>query len=282
VIKLNFIKNINNSLKVFLHYSYLLQQLVIRDFKVKYKRSVLGVLWSVLNPLLTMLILYIVFTTFFKMGKSKGIPEYSVYLLTGLVIFNYFSEATNLCLGAITGNFNLLTKVYIPKYIFPLSKVLSSAINLLFSLVAMYVIVIVQVILGNVPLSWTNLLLPYDIVCVIIFAAGMGLLLSALTVFFRDMFYIWGVVLMAWMYFTPIMYSLDLVTDNSLPYAKVLLTVMKMNPLYQYINYARTLILFGNVPTPTQSLMVLVCSLVMLAIGLLVFRSNQDEFIYYI
>jgi ABC-2 type transport system permease protein len=281
VIILKLIKIIKNTLTTFNHYTFLLQQLVIRDFKVKYKRSVLGVLWSVLNPLFTMIILYVVFSTFFKV-RSPSIPEYSVYLLTGLVFFNYFSEATSLSLGAIINNFNLITKVYMPKYIFPLSKVLSSAINLLFSLVAMYLIVFVQVINGKVPLNWTNLLLPYDIVCIIIFAVGMGLILSCLTVFFRDMIYIWSVILTAWMYFTPIMYALDMVENSKWTYAKDLLILMKINPLYQYINYARTLILFGHVPTATQSLMILACSLVSLALGLLIFRHNQDKFIYYI
>ena len=271
-----------NSLKVFKKYSYLLQQLVSRDFKVKYKRSVLGVLWSVLNPLLTMGILYVVFTTFFNMRSSGSIKNYAVYLLSGIVLWNYFAEATNLSLGAVVGNFNLITKVYMPKYIFPLSKVLSSALNLLFSLVALYLIVVVQVAMGLLPFGWTNLLLPYDLVMLTVFAIGMGLVLSTITVFFRDMYYIWGVVLTAWMYFTPIMYSFDLVENSKLWYAHKVMVLMKCNPMYQYVNFARVILLNNQVPTAGQFLLTFLCSVLMLVIGLLFFRREQDKFIYYI
>lgn len=269
------------SIGVFKNYLYLLQQLVIRDFKVKYKRSVLGVLWSVLNPLFTMLIMYVVFSSFFNV-KSAGIKNYSVYLLSGIVLFNFFSEATNLSLGAIVGNFDLLTKVYMPKYIFPLSKILSSGLNFVFSLVALYIIVIVQACFGLVPFNWTNLLIPFDLICMLIFCIGLGLVLSTLTVYFRDMYYIWGVVLTAWMYFTPIMYSFDLIQTSGRSWAPLVVTLMKCNPLYQYINFARVILLKGVVPTYSQFLIIFSISLVMLLVGVLFFRSKQDKFIYYI
>ena len=271
------------SFKVFKNYMYLLQQLVIRDFKVKYKRSILGVLWSVLNPLFTMMILYVVFSSVFKV-KDSSISNFAVYLLTGIVIFNFFSEATNLSLGAVVGNFNLLTKVYMPKYIFPLSKVLSSALNLLFSLVAMYLIVIVQVLIGALPdfNVWVNFLLPYDLLCVLVFSIGVGLAISALTVFFRDMFYIWGVVLTAWTYLTPIMYPMDMIEKSKQPWVPYLIPLMKGNPLYQFINFARVIVLKGGVPTPGQFLFVFAWAFVMLMVGILIFRKTQDKFIYYI
>jgi len=272
-----------NSYKVFKNYLYLLQQLVIRDFKVKYKRSVLGVLWSVLNPLFTMLIMYVVFSSFFKV-KDASISNFAVYLLAGIVLFNFFSEATSLSLGAVVGNFNLLTKVYMPKYIFPLSKVLSSAVNFVFSLIAMYLIVILQVIFGALPKFtwWTNLLLPYDLICMLIFCIGLGLALSALTVFFRDMFYIWGVVLTAWMYLTPIMYPMDMIENSKQPWVPYLIPLMKSNPLYQFINFARVILLQGAVPTFGQFMFVLAWALIMLLVGILFFRSKQDKFVYYI
>jgi len=270
-----------DSIKVFKNYSYLLKQLVIRDFKVKYKRSVLGVLWSVLNPLFTMLIMFVVFSSFFNM-KSPSIKNYMVYLLSGIVLFNFFNEATILSLGSVVGNFNLLTKVYMPKYIFPLSKVLSSAVNFMFSLLALYLIVIVQAILGLVPFNLTNLLLPYDLVCMMIFCIGLGLVLSTLTVFFRDMYYIWGVLITAWMYLTPIMYPLDLIEKNSSSFVPFVVTIMKVNPLYQFINFARTILLNGSVPTLGQFIFVLAWALIMLIIGILFFRSKQDKFVYYI
>lgn len=270
------------SYNVFKNYRYLLSQLVIRDFKVKYKRSVLGVLWSVLNPLFTMMILYIVFSSVFKMSTLGNIKNFSAYLLTGIVLFNFFSEATNLSLGAVVGNFNLLTKVYMPKYIFPLSKVLSSALNFVFSLLALYLIVTIQAFLGMLPFSWANLLLPYDLICMVLFCIGMGLVLSTLTVFFRDMYYIWGVVLTAWMYFTPIMYPISIIHKSTEWWAPIIFNVMKINPLYQFINFARTIILNGEVPTFGQFMFVLIWAVVMLFIGILFFRKNQDKFIYFI
>jgi ABC-2 type transport system permease protein len=277
--------SIIKSIKVFKEYLYLLQQLVSRDFKIKYKRSVLGVLWSVLNPLFTMMILYVVFSAFFASGgssKSGGITNYSIYLLSGIVIYNFFAESTNLAIGAVVGNFNLLTKVYMPKYVFPLSKVLSSSLNLVFSVLALYMIDIVQAALGWVPFTWANLLMPYDLVCLIIFCIGMGLVLSCITVFFRDMFYIWGVMLTAWMYITPIMYPLSLVEQAHFSFSHIVVIIMKINPLYQFINYARTILLNGQVPTLGQHIYVFAWAVVMLVVGLIIFRSKQDKFIYYI
>lgn len=271
-----------NSLKVFNRYKYLLQQLVIRDFKVKYKRSFLGVLWSVLNPLFTMLILYVVFSSVFKMNDSS-IKNYLVYLLIGIVFWNFHSEASNLSLGAVVGNFNLITKVYIPKYIFPVSKVLSSVINFLFSLIPLYLIVIIQILMQKLPaLSWVNIVMPYDIVCLLIFCMGIGLIVSTLTVFFRDMNYLWGVLMTAWMYFTPIMYPLSWIQNSTESWAPFVVSLMQMNPMYHFIEFARTIILNASMPTPFQFMAVLAWSLGTLLFGLLFFRSQQDKFIYYI
>ena len=169
------------------NYNYLLSQLVGRDFKVKYKRSVLGVLWSILNPLLMMTVMALVFSNFFKF-KIPG-QNYLVYLMTGLVFFNFFAEATNLAMSSIVGNFSLITKVYVPKYIFPLSKVILSLINLAFATIALYVIIIFT----GQGVSFTHLLLPFDFFCVFLFALGVGLFLAAFSVFFRDMFYIYSI-----------------------------------------------------------------------------------------
>lgn len=268
-----------NSLKIFKEYVYLLQQLVIRDFKVKYKRSILGVLWSVLNPLFTMIILTLVFSHIFN-AKDPSIKDYSVYLLSGLIFFNYFSEATTLAMGSIVTNFNLITKVYMPKYIFPFSKVLSSALNFLFSFVALYLILGFAVAHGTLTITWVHIFLPLDMIYVIIFALGVGLFLSAISVFFRDMFYIYGILLTAWMYLTPIMYSLNILKDSR--YSVFMLPFEKINPLYYYINYARTIILSSTAPSLKQNLVCLACSIITLIIGTLFFRSKQDQFVYYI
>ena len=273
-----------NSLKVFQHYSYLLQQLVSRDFKVKYKRSVLGVAWSVLNPLFTMIILNLVFSTLFA-GKFKTVIDYPIYLLTGLVLFNYFSEATNLSNGAIVTNFNLLTKIYIPKYIFPLSKTLSSAVNLLFSFIALYVIFIFEILMGvkGVYFSPTHFLLIFDVICFVAFTIGVSMILSALTVFFRDMFYIWGVVLTAWNYLTPIMYPAEIVNNyDNVAIRTLMQTIFTVNPLYYYVDYARKVVLYNQVPDLMTHLLCIGIALLSLLLGTLFFRSKQDKFIYHI
>lgn len=265
-----------NSLKIFKRYSYLLQQLVIRDFKVKYKRSILGVLWSVLNPLFTMLVLTVVFEGVMQLKGSATVKSYPVFLLSGLLFWNYFSEATSLAMGAVVNNFNLITKVYMPKYIFPLSKVLSSAINFLFSLVALYVIILFQ----PVKVTWLHLFLPLDMIYLIIFAMGVALFLSAITVFFRDMFYIYGVLTTAWMYLTPIMYPIQVIQNSK--YHWFMMPLMKINPMYYYITYARTIIMDGQLPSLHTNLVCLAASLLTLLIGTLFFRWKQDRFIYYI
>jgi ABC-2 type transport system permease protein len=219
------------------------------------------------------------------MGANGAIKDYPVYLLTGLVLFNYFSEATNLAMGSVVGNFNLITKIYVPKYIFPISKVLSSALNLLFSLIALYLIIIVEMFrTHNVSISWVHLLLPYDLVCIVIFSIGLGLFLSTLTVFFRDMFYIWGVVLTAWNYLTPIMYPETIVTQPAKHhwYTSLMVLIYKVNPLYYFVKYARAVVLDNIVPSLNLHVECLFCAFLMLLIGVLVFRWKQNKFIYYI
>lgn len=258
-----------NSIKIFRRYLYLLQQLVMRDFKVKYKRSVLGVLWSVLNPLMMMVILSIVFS-FMLRGGLHG-ANYPVYLLSGMVIFNYFSEATSLSMGAVVTNFNLITKVYMPKYIFPMSKVFSSALNLFFSLFALYLVILVE----KVPVTPLHLLLPFDFICVILFSLGMGLFLSALTVFFRDMYYIYGVILTAWTYYTPILYPFWMIPPKWQPFFRI-------NPLYYYVDFAHNIISFHTMPSLTESAICVGYAALSLLIGALFFRWKQDRFVYYI
>ena len=261
-----FIKNIFFSLK---KYKFLLNQLISRDFKVKYKRSILGVLWSLLYPILTMTVMALVFSNIFKFS-TPGV-NYLVYLLTGLVMFNYFSEASNLAMSSVVANFALINKIYIPKYIFPLSKCLFVGINFLLTLIPLYAIILIT----GTPLNIYHLLLPYSFLCLFIFTLGMGLILSAVSVFLRDMFYIYGIVMTIWMYLTPIMYDINLI---SVEYQKF----FKLNPLYHYINFARRIILYNEMPTPFTFAVCAGSALLTLGIGVLVFKKNQDKFIYYI
>ena len=261
-----FIKNVMINLK---KYSFLLQQLVSRDFKVKYKRSALGVIWSLLYPLLTMAVMAIVFSNVFKMS-TPGV-SYLAYLLSGLVMFNYFSEASNLAMSSVVANFGLLNKIYIPKYIFPLSKCLFVGINFLLSLIPLYIVLLVT----GTGINIYHVFLPYVFLCLFMFTLGVGLALAAISVFLRDMFYIYGIVIMLWTYLTPLMYDINMISSRLQPF-------LKLNPLYHYVNFARQIILYGKIPTPFTWIVCLLSSIFFLIVGVIIFRKTQDKFIYYV
>ena len=253
---------------IFDKYRFLMKQLVSRDFKTKYKRSVLGVFWSFLNPLLTMSVQYMVFSRLFRFQ----IPNYPLYLLTGVVLFNGFSDATTQAMNSITGNASLITKVYVPKYIYPISKVLSSSINILFSLIPLFLVAFIT----NVWPSWALLILPFGLICFILFIIGISFFLSALMVFFRDMQFLWGVITMIWMYATPIIYPVEIL-EGSFLYG-----MQQVNPLYHYIEFFRTLIIDRTSPEPLEYLICIAFALLALLIGGAVFKKVQDKFVLYI
>ncbi len=260
-----------NTLQSFKKYGFLMRQLVSRDFKVKYKRSFLGVAWSLLYPVFTMLVMALVFSNVFKFS-TPGV-SYLAFVLIGLTYFNYYSEASNLAMSSVVANFSLINKVYIPKYIFPFTKCLFVGINFLLTLIPLYAVIL----LTGTGLNWYHLLLPFSFLCLFLFTVGMSFILSTIAVFMRDMFYIYGIIITLWTYLTPIMYDLKTVIDNN-----VFRTILKMNPLYQYINFARTIILYHSCPTLGQFLMSIGSAVFVLLLGIIVFRAKQDKFVYYI
>ena len=253
-----------NVFAAFSRYSYLMKQLVSRDFKTKYKRSVLGVLWSFLNPLMTMMVQYIVFSTLFK----SDIPNFAVYLLIGIVCFSFFSEATTMSLTSIVGNASLITKVYVPKYIYPLTRVMSSTINFGLSLLPLLAVLLIT----RTPIRPAILLLPFGVCCLFALALGVGMLLASAMVFFRDTQFLWGVVSMLWMYATPIFYPESIIPDQFMP-------IFKMNPLYHIIRFIRTILINGVSPEPKAYALALIASVVPLVIGATVFKRTQDRFV---
>ena len=248
-------------------YRFLLSQLVSRDFKTRYKRSVLGVLWSMLNPLLTMCVQYLVFSNLFKWD----VDNYAVYLLIGTVTFNFFSEASQAALSSITGSASLITKVYIPTYVFPIAKVLSSCINLCFSTLALYLIIFLQ----GMSLNVYHLLIPVLYVALILFTCGMGLILSALMVYFRDTQFLYGVIIVLWMYLTPLFYPIDIIPEN-------MMGIYSLNPMYQYVTFFRTLVLDGVMPSIAQFGWCFGYAIAFMIIGFFVFRELKRNFILYI
>lgn len=253
-----------NVLTTFIKYKFLLSQLVERDFKTKYKRSVLGVLWSFLNPLLTMSVQYIVFSTIFK----SDIPNFPVYLLSGAVIFNFFSEACGMGLMSIIGNASLITKVYVPKYIYPVSRVFSSVVNLLLSLIPLILVMLVT----KTHITFSILLVPFGLICTLLFCIGMSFILSSAMVFFRDTQFLWGVISLLWMYATPLFYPETIIPDK-------FSFILKLNPMYHFIRFVRITILQGVSPEPVAYLYCIIFSLGTLLIGALIFKKTQDKFV---
>lgn len=259
--------NISYSVKILLKYSWLLEELIVRDLKIKYRRSILGYLWSILNPLMMMFILTIVFSNMFRFD----IENYPGYLLTGQLIFTFFSEATNMSMTSILGGASLIKKVYLPKYIFPLSRVLSCFTTMLFSLTALVIVMIVT----GVKFSLSMILLPLVLTYVLLFSLGIGLLLSVLVVYFRDVQYLYGILLTALNYLTPIFYPVTILPEW-------LKEFMVFNPIYNYITMFRNIMMYSQWPTLEEHIICMVYSFGMLLIGILIFKSKQNQFILYI
>lgn len=255
---------------------FILKQLVGKDFKIKYRRSFLGVAWSVLNPLLMMIVMAIVFTTIFAQGRNGSItPEmYPLYLIVGNVTFAVMSDSTSQALSSIIYASSLLKKVKVHRFVFPVQKVLFSLVNFAFSLIA---VAIVMLWFHVVP-TWHLLLLPVCLILLMFFCMGVGLLLSAATVFFRDVMHLWSVVLTAWTYFTPIFWT----TDYILKMPHILRVLMYANPMYNYLQFMREIFLFQTCPTPLEFGLCVAWAVIAMVIGYTVFHKNEHKFILYI
>ena len=258
---------VKEKMEGFRRFTPLLRELVVRDIKVRYRHSALGLVWTVLNPLLMMVVITIVFSTLFK----QNIPNFPIYYLSGSLIFAFNSESTTTALNSIISNASLIKKVYIPKYLFPLSNVLSGLVNLGFSLIAMFIVMLIT----NAPFHATLLLLPIPIFYTFLFSVGLGILLSAVTVFFRDIAHFYGVFILAWTYFTPIFYPVDILPDFAL-------RLMQFNPMFHYVNFMRELVIYGTFPGITENLICVAMSVLMLFAGFWVFYKKQDHFVLYI
>ncbi len=248
-------------------YRFLIRQLTKRDFKTKYMRSALGVVWSFLNPLLMMLVQYAVFSTLFK----NNIQNFAAYLIIGNVCFSFFNEASSLTLNSIVGNAGLITKVYMPKYIYPLSRTISSLVNLLFSFVPMLLVCLIT----GVRFTLAVFISPFFFLCLFVFSLGIGLALSCLMVFFRDTQFLWGIIALIWMYFTPIFYSIEII-QYPLRY------LFELNPMYIFISSIRSCIMYGTVPLPGTFLKAALAATLMFLIGSLIFKKGQDQFVLYL
>ena len=192
-------------LQNFKKFQPLLQELVARDIKIKYRRSVLGVLWTLLNPLFMMVVLSVVFSNLFRMD----IENFPLYLLSGQLVFNFFSDSTTNSMSAVIGNASLIKKIYVPKYLFVISRVFSSFINLMASFTALLLVMVAM----RAELHWTVLLIPIPLMLLVLFCLGISLILSAITVKFRDIMHLYSVFTTALMYLTPVIYPMSMLPD---------------------------------------------------------------------
>ena len=242
----------------------LLSELIARDIKIKYRKSVLGVLWTLLNPLFMMIILSSVFMNLFRFD----VEYFPVYLLSGQLIFNFYSESTNTSMSAIMDNGPLIKKIYVPKYLFVLSRVSSSTINLLASFTALICVMLAM----RVELHYMVLLAPIPLFFLIVFSLGVGLILSAITVKFRDVMHLYSVFVTALMYLTPVIYPMSILPEWLEP-------IVRLNPITNILQMFRNVMLYNTLPDLMSIAMAIVECAVMLSLGLYVFYKNQDEFI---
>lgn len=253
-------------LKLYKKYQFVFTELVKRDFKKKYKRSFLGVLWSMLAPLFTLLVINFVFGHFF--GRTQ--EYYTIYLFSGWLIFQYYSEATNGAMSSLMANANIFSKVKVPKYMFLFSRVTSSSINFFLVLLVYFVFVIAY----GLPITWKFILLLFPIACMFLLILGVGLILSALFVFFRDVQYLYSVFTTALMYFTPIFYTVDIMGARA--------QVFYLNPLYLYVTYFRNIVIYGTIPSLGYHVYTLLYSLLFFVIGCWMYKKYNYKFLYYV
>lgn len=251
---------------------FVLKQLVTKDFKIKYRRSFLGVAWSVLNPLLMMVVMSVVFSTLL----GSNIEHFPLYLILGNITYSLMSDSTSKAVTSILDAAPLLKKVKIDRFVFPVQKILFALVNFAFSLIA---VAIVMLWFRVVP-TWHLIWLPVCLGLLMIFCIGIGLVLSAATVFFRDVIHLWSVVLTAWNYLTPVFWDFQMLLDRGAPAWTI--SIVKMNPMYGFVTFMRDIVLWQQNPSLEILLLCGVWAVVMLAIGIFVFRKTEHKFILYI
>ena len=248
----------------FVKFQPLLSELVARDIKIKYRRSVLGVLWTLLNPLCMMIILSIVFSSIFKFD----VENFPLYVLSGQVIFNFFNDSTTSSMSAIISSASLIKKVYVPKYLFVLSRVMSSFINLMASFTALLLVMVAT----RAELHWTVFLSVIPLAMVVLFSFGVGMFLAAITVRFRDVIHLYSVFTTGLLYLTPVIYPMAALPD-------VVKTIVMINQLTNYLLMFRDVMFNNTLPSVFSVLLGIAEAALALALGLYVFYKNQDEFI---
>lgn len=246
---------------------FMLEELIKRDFKQKYKRTVLGMFWSVLNPLLTLLVMRLVFTNFF----GRGVPYYTTYIFAGNLMFSYFKEQTNGGMQSLMANASIFTKINVPKYLFLLSKSVSAMINFGLTLLIFFVFAFID----RVPFHWTVFAIIYPIATLTMFNLGVGMILSALFVFFRDIGYIYDIFTLLLMYMSAIFYQVDRFSER-------VQRLFLLNPVYCAIKYVRVVVIDGNIPSLSYHLLLLLYATLAISVGAIIYKKFNHKFLYYV
>lgn len=258
---------LNGTLTKIKQYQFLFEELAKRDFKKKYKRTVLGMAWSLLSPMLTLLVMRLVFTQFF----GRNMEHYTTYLFCGNLIYSFFNESTSQGMTSLMGNASIFTRVNVPKYLFLFSKNVQTLINFGLTLI----VFLIFCILDGVAITWKFVFLLYPIITLLLFNIGLGLILSALFVFFRDIQYLWSVFTLLLMYLSAIFYTID-------QYSYAVQCMFLVNPVYLHIRYFRKIVLEGMIPSLSFHLLMLVYVLAALRLGFWMYRKYNTRFLYYV
>lgn len=258
-----------NMIDNFMHYRYFLKENVMKGVKLKYRNSYLGIVWSFIDPLLTTMVLTFVFGTLFGREMDYSFPA---YILTGRLLYTFYSGATTACVRSIRTNAGMIKKVYVPKYMYPLSSILSNYITFLISLL----VLVGAIIVLRITPSFYMLLSFIPLLLLLLLAFGTGMILAAVGVFFRDLEYLWKVFLMLIMYTCAIFY--DISRFEALGKAWVL----HLNPLFCIIKNFRNCIIYAKPLELSTCLYAFGFSVVLTTIGLIAFNRNQDKFILYV
>lgn len=273
-------EELNHTVTMFQKYKNLLKELTIKNVKLKYRNSWLGILWSFFQPLLNMIVLSVVFGGLF--GKhSKYIICYPVFLFTGRLLFSFFTSSTKQAMTAFRRNQAIIKKVYVPKYMYPLSSIFSNFVTFAISLLCLICVWIFFKLTGisgggNLEITWYALLCIVPMFLILVFSTGVGLILSVLCVYFRDIEYIWDVVCQLLFYMVPIIYALQTIET---PWIRF---VIKINPLYSMIELFRQCVLYGYMMSGKLLLYATVVSFLTLAIGVWFFSKKSDDIIYHL
>ena len=254
-------------LKIFKQHHFLFQELVKRDFKKKYKRTILGMGWSILSPLMMLLVMKLVFTQFF----GRNMENYTTYLFCGNLIFSYFAESSGQGMMSLMGNSGIFSKVNIPKYLFLFSKNIQTLINFGLTLCVFFAFCMFD----GIAFTWKFFLLMYPITLLVLFNVGIGMILSALFVFFRDIQYLWTIFTQLLMYTSAIFYT----TDHYSPLGQALFFI---NPIYDFISYFRMVVIEGIIPPMWLHALIFGWTALVFGIGCWMYKKYNTKFLYYI